>query len=74
MIFLQIAEGIDDETWMYHLKKKDYSNWFRVHIKDNTLADATLEIECDRSLSSNQSRESIANLVRKLYTAPASKD
>ncbi len=28
MIFLQIAEGIDDVTWMHHLRKKDYSDWF----------------------------------------------
>ena len=29
MIFLQIAEGIDDRTWEHHLRKGDYSEWFR---------------------------------------------
>lgn len=72
MIFLQIAEGVDDATWMHHLQKKDYSDWFRNHIKDNKLAEATVQIENDQSLSPAQSRQAIADLVRKDYTAPAS--
>lgn len=71
-IFLQMAEGVDDDTWTYHLKKKDYSDWFRNHIKDNILADAALKIESDNSLSPRQSRQAIFNLVKELYTAPAS--
>src|SRR5690606_22349083 len=27
MLFLQLAEGLDPETWMYHLKRHDYSSW-----------------------------------------------
>lgn len=73
MIFLQIAEGIDDATWMHHLRKKDYSDWFRKHIKDDKLADATLEIESDTALLAAESKEAIASLIKELYTAPASK-
>lgn len=72
MIFLQMAEGIDDETWMHHLKNKDYSEWFKVHIKDDKLANAAAQIESDSSLSPKKSREAISNLVRELYTGPAS--
>jgi len=36
--FRQLAEGIDDETWTYHLKRNDYSNWFRICINDEDLA------------------------------------
>lgn len=72
IIFIQIAEGVDDETWMHHLRKKDYSDWFRNHIKDNTLADAAAKIEEDASLSPSQSRRAIFGIVRELYTAPAS--
>lgn len=72
MIFLQIAEGVDDETWMHHLRRKDYSDWFRVHIKDDNLADAAARIENDRSLSAIQSKHAIADLIKKRYTAPAS--
>jgi hypothetical protein len=28
MIFLQIADGIDDATWEHHLRAGDYSAWF----------------------------------------------
>jgi hypothetical protein len=28
MMFLQIADGIDDATWDFHLVCGDYSNWF----------------------------------------------
>lgn len=72
MIFLQIAEGVDDATWMHHLKKKDYSDWFRKHIKDDVLAEDAAQIESDPSLSADQSRKAIADLVKKRYTAPAS--
>ena len=39
IIFTQIAEGLDDETWSYHLRRGDYSRWFREVIKDAELAD-----------------------------------
>jgi len=72
MIFLQIAEGIDDATWMHHLQRNDYSDWFRNRIKDDALAEATVQIEEDTSLSALQSRQAIAHLVKKRYTGPAS--
>src|SRR5262249_32630025 len=37
-LFLQIADGVDDETWMHHLRHGDYSEWFRRRIKDEDLA------------------------------------
>jgi hypothetical protein len=27
ILFLQLAEGIDDATWMYHLRRGDYARW-----------------------------------------------
>ncbi|HRK79510.1 MAG TPA: hypothetical protein PLQ95_13325 [Thiobacillus sp.] len=41
MVFCQTAEGIDETTWMYHLRRGDYSRWFRDAIKDDYLADET---------------------------------
>lgn len=74
MIFLQIAEGVDDATWMHHLRQKDYSNWFQTHIKDDTLAEAAAQIEGDSSLSAAESRLAIFDLIKSRYTAPASKE
>jgi hypothetical protein len=70
-IFLQVAEGIDDETWLYHLRRGDYSNWFRCCIKDKDLADRAAAIEQDERLSASDSRDGIASVVEEKYTAPA---
>ena len=43
--FLQLADGVDDETWTYHLKRKDYSKWFREGIKDDELGAEAERIE-----------------------------
>src|SRR5262249_12127523 len=37
-VFMQLAEGVDDETWLHHLRRGDYSSWFRFTIKDEELA------------------------------------
>jgi hypothetical protein len=70
-IFLQIAQGVDDNTWEYHLRKAEYSRWFRDCIKDDELADEIAAIEADRCLSPQQSRERVADAVNQRYTAPA---
>jgi len=69
--FLQLAEGVDDETWMFHLLKGDYSTWFESMIKDNELKRQAAEIEQDQNLSPRESRERIKQVVESRYTAPA---
>jgi hydroxymethylpyrimidine pyrophosphatase-like HAD family hydrolase/energy-coupling factor transporter ATP-binding protein EcfA2 len=71
MIFQQIAEGIDDKTWEHHLRKGDYSDWFRNQIRDKKLAAETREAEKDEALSPRESRKIVLDAVRKRYTAPA---
>jgi hypothetical protein len=36
--FIRLADGLDDETWLYHLNRGDYSKWIRKSIKDELLA------------------------------------
>lgn len=69
-LFLQIADGVDDETWMHHLNNGDYSEWFRVNIKDDELAAAAERIEQDSSLSPEESRSAIREEVESRYTLP----
>ncbi|MGN6303626.1 MAG: HAD-IIB family hydrolase [Mesorhizobium sp.] len=71
MIFAQMAEGIDDKTWEYHLRAGDYSKWFRHQIRDKDLARETAEAERDKSLSADESRKLVLDAVRRRYTAPA---
>jgi hypothetical protein len=35
--FLRLAEGVDGETWMFHLRNGGYSAWFEPMIKDEEL-------------------------------------
>jgi hypothetical protein len=70
VMFLQLADGIDDETWLHHLHQQDYSNWFRSAIKDPTLAAAALAVEQDESLRPEESRKRIGALIKQSYTLP----
>jgi hypothetical protein len=70
-IFNQMAEGVDDETWLYHLRRGDYSRWFRERIKDDALAQEAEQIERANGLSPRESRGKIREVVEKRYTAPA---
>jgi hypothetical protein len=69
--FLQLAEGVDDETWMFHLRNGDYSTWFETIVKDNELKRQAAEIESDQNISAQESRERIKQAVEARYTAPA---
>ncbi|MER8750994.1 HAD-IIB family hydrolase [Mesorhizobium sp. M1050] len=71
MIFAQMAEGIDDKTWEFHLRAGDYSKWFRQQIRDKDLARETAEAEKDETLSAEESRKRVLDAVRRRYTAPA---
>jgi hypothetical protein len=68
MIFLQMAEGVDDETWVHHLRRHDYSRWVDESIKDDGLAGQLREIE-DREAPAEQSRKEVSEAVRMKYTA-----
>ena len=70
MVFCQTAEGIDEASWMYHLRRGDYSRWFRDAIKDDYLADETQRIEQRTDLEPWQTRQMITELVNARYTLP----
>jgi len=69
--FLQLADGVDDETWLHHLKNGDYSRWLRDVIKDDEMAAEVAQVEGDDSLHARQSREKIRTAIEERYTAPA---
>ncbi|MEJ5961997.1 HAD-IIB family hydrolase [Pedobacter immunditicola] len=70
MIFIQMASGVDDETWLYHLQRKDYSTWFREHVNDEELATHTEKIE-HAEQNPEISRKAIFQLIQERYTSPA---
>jgi HAD superfamily hydrolase (TIGR01484 family) len=71
VLFMQIAEGVDDATWLHHLRSGDYSQWFRQRIKDDTLADEAAAIEKRKDLSAADSRAALRAVIEKYYTLPA---
>ena len=71
ILFRQIAEGVDDATWLYHLRQGDYSRWMEQAIKDQLLAEAVQNIEQESSLSAQDSRQRIARAIEERYTLPA---
>lgn len=65
--FVKTGTGIDDETWTYHLRQHDYSNWFREVIKDAELAAMIEDVERTQDLSPEQSRQLITNLIHDRF-------
>lgn len=68
--FTQIAEGIDDETWMYHLKKKEYSAWIRDAVGDEELADL-IKKEEENNNNPLTSKRNILQYITEKYTTGA---
>ena len=70
-IFLHLADGLDDETWLYHLNQGDYSKWFREGIKDEALAAEVAQYERPGSLPPRVSRDKVKAAIERRYTASA---
>lgn len=71
LLFMQMADGVDDETWLHHLHRGDYSTWFREAIKDPDLAMAVEQVERAREITAQESRARIKDEIGKRYTEPA---
>lgn len=68
MIFTQMALGIDEDTWIFHLKRNDYSNWLRHSVHDAELAGLVEAVENDKK-HFRDSRRKIVDLINERYTA-----
>jgi HAD superfamily hydrolase (TIGR01484 family) len=68
-LFTQLAEGVDDETWLHHLRQQDYSRWFRDAIKDEALATEAATVERQSDLTAAESRARIRAAIESRYTA-----
>ena len=71
MLFMQMADGVDDATWLHHLRQGDYSRWFQDKIKDEGLAEEARQIERQPDLSPAESRRLIKAAIEQEYTAPS---
>lgn len=70
LLFTQIGDGVDDQTWLYHLRRGDYSRWFREAVKDDELAAEAEQIQKRAKLSAQKSRALIREAIERYYTLP----
>jgi hydroxymethylpyrimidine pyrophosphatase-like HAD family hydrolase len=71
ILFLQLADGVDDETWEHHLHNGDYAKWFREGIKDDSLAAEAERIAGLPNIGPTETRKLIRTAVERDYTLPA---
>lgn len=69
ILFLQLADGVDDDTWLFHLHRGDYTRWFREAIEDDHLADEAATLQDGQDAA--QARARMREIVERRYTAPA---
>ncbi len=70
-VFLQLAAGVDDETWLFHLQRGDYARWFHDSIRDPELAEGAANMARQLGSDPAASRAAMRELVNRRYTAPA---
>jgi hydroxymethylpyrimidine pyrophosphatase-like HAD family hydrolase len=71
VLFMDLADGVDDETWLFHLRRGEVSRWLRQGIKDETLANQAAAIERNGQLDAAASRRKMRELIEATYTLPA---
>ena len=67
-LFLQMGDGVDEETWLHHFRLGEYSEWFRRTIKDDDLADEVAAIERRGDMGAEEGRALVRAAVTKRYT------
>jgi HAD superfamily hydrolase (TIGR01484 family) len=65
--FMQLAQGVDDGTWLFHLRQGDYTRWFRDAIKDEELAGEVQALEANSDAL--ESRSLLFDAVKRRYAA-----
>ncbi len=70
-MFLDIGEGVDADTYLFHLRRNDFATWIRTSVKDEDLADEVAAAAANEALDLAEARALIRAAVERRYTAPA---
>ena len=65
--FCELAEGVDEATFTYHLRRGDYSRWLREEIKDPELADEIDSIAAALDVAPAETRRRALGAIRRRY-------
>jgi HAD superfamily hydrolase (TIGR01484 family) len=71
IVFTDLADGVDDETWLYHWKRGEVSEWVRTSIKDEQLGKQIETLERTMGDDAVESRKRVRELIEGTYTLPA---
>lgn len=69
--FMELGDGVDDDTWRFHLRRHEVSRWLREAIKDDDLADKVAAVEDEDAEDASASRKQVRELIEAVYTLPA---
>lgn len=61
--FTHLAEGVDDETWLHHLRGRDYWRWIAEAIKDDELAREIAALEESPDRPPAESRKAVIDAI-----------
>ena len=61
---------MDNETWLFHLRRADYSRWLREVIEDARIAAIVEGIEHQGDLPPAHSRRLVRDAIAARYTLP----
>ena len=67
-MFLEMADGVDEETWEWHRARGDFSAWMEDCIKDRELADEVRKAEQGEAAAA---RLAVREAVERRYTLSA---
>jgi hypothetical protein len=70
-LFCHIGRGIDEETWLFHLRRGDYSRWIRDSVKDKDLAEVVRQVEAQGDAEPQDSRSRICDAIEHRYSLSA---
>ncbi len=71
IVFLDLADGVDEDTWRFHWNRGEVSSWIRVCIKDEGLAEKIAAVEREEPEDATSSRQRVRELIEESYTLPA---
>jgi HAD superfamily hydrolase (TIGR01484 family) len=69
--FLELGDGVDDDTWLFHLRNGDVAQWMSAAIKDESLSEQVAQVALDPHLDAGESRQRVREIVEAIYTLPA---
>jgi HAD superfamily hydrolase (TIGR01484 family) len=69
VLFVQMGDGVDEETWEFHRRNGDYSDWMLSCVKDEELSEEVAAIETG-DLPFEEARNAVREAIERRYTAP----